>query len=185
MDDDIRTINLKGSSKVFGGVRKADPKHFIACFELMEQWMRSGIAHVGFAERMMAARPTPKPYYENGRMGQAMFYDLNVVRKVGASFNRVTLMQDLDMNLQLLEAGYPNRVSTRYSYTARPEDYAGGCGLYRTDTLKKAECLRMQKLHPGIVEAKTKVKFGREYPYLRTSWRKAIEMGNAIRGGKR
>lgn len=176
MDDDITGFCFKPKSLVFGGIRRIPADHRIGgAFKTLMDWISvEGIAHVGIAERSMAARPGKKPYYENNRLGQLTMWDLRVMRKLGARFDRVKLMQDLDMNLQFLRAGYPSRVLTKISYVAKPEDYAGGCSIFRNDDLKRKMCDKMARLHKGLVESKEKVKFGRTYYHLRTSWRKAL-----------
>jgi hypothetical protein len=175
LDDDITGFCFKPRSKVYGGVRRIYKETpIIEAVRTMRSWIEEGLAHVGMSERFMAARPSPRPYYENGRTGQFMMYDLRVLRKLNVRFDRVRLMQDLDMNLQLLRAGYPNRVLTKISYVAKPEDYAGGVASYRDDKLKEQMCKKLARLHKGIVTYKTKRKFGRRYHYLRTSWRRAL-----------
>lgn len=177
LDDDITGFCFKPKSKIYGGVRRipSSNRAINDAVKTLIDWISvQGIAHVGIAERFMAARPSERPYYENNRLGQFTIWDLKVLRKVGARFDRIKLMQDLDMNLQLLEAGYPSRVLTRVSYVAKPEQFKGGCSIYRTDDLKRKMCDKMARLHKGIVESKVKVKFGRTYYHLRTSWRNAL-----------
>lgn len=176
LDDDITAINYKPNPKKFGGLKKADSGMFIDCFHLLEKWMSEGmIGHVSFTDRVSAARPSKGPFYENGRIAQTLFYDRRAIKNAGARFDRVALMQDLDMNLQLLAAGYRNRIATVYSYNVRGEDSPGGCVLYRTDKLKQKVGRQMEKLHPGITTMATKEKYGRTYFYMKTDWRKAYQ----------
>jgi hypothetical protein len=177
LDDDITAINHKPVSTKFGGLKKVDPSHFVNCFELLEKWLKEGIAHVSFTDRVSAARPSKKDYYENGRIAQTLFYDKRAIKDAGARFDRCALMQDLDMNLQLLGAGFKNRIATVYSYNARAEDAAGVCVLYRTDELKQKVGRQMMKLHPGITEMREKQKYGRTYFYMKTDWKKAFNAG--------
>lgn len=179
LDDDITGFCYKPRSDVYGGVTRmrdgVQAKKVLKAVDVLMRWIREdGLAHVGISERFMAARPSEKPYYENNRLGQFTMWDLSILRKLGARFDRIKLMQDLDMNLQLLEAGYPSRVLTRISYVAKPEQFKGGCALYRDDEMKRKMCDKMARLHKGIVQSKVKIKFGRTYYHLRTSWRKAL-----------
>ena len=175
LDDDFTGINIKVDCKKFGGVKKTSPTEFCRCFDQLLYWLANGFDHVSFTDRVSSARPSKVPYYDNGRIAQALFYNRYAIKRAGARFDRVALMQDLDMNLQLLEAGYRSRTSTRWSYNHRAEDAAGGCALYRTDDLKAVVGQQMMKLHPGVTELKEKQKYGRTYFYMKTHWKKALK----------
>lgn len=174
LDDDITGINLKPISKVFGGVRKASNGEFTKCFDQLLFWLNGDYGHVSFTDRVSSARPSKWPWYDNGRISQTLFYNRVDIEAAGARFDRVPLMQDLDMNLQLLRAGYRSRTSTRWSFNHRPEDAPGGCALFRTDDLKQQAGRRMMELHPGITELKEKEKYGRTYYYMKTHWKNAF-----------
>jgi hypothetical protein len=173
LDDDLTGINIKQDHTVFGGVARARNQSLAwdAVLRLMDRWLEQGEAHVSFTDRVSSARPSTRWWYENGRTSQTLFYNLRIVRGIGARFDRVPLSQDLDMNLQILEAGFTNRVSLKYSFNAKPEDAKGGCSTFRTDTVKEQVCRTMEFLHPGICTYKTKPKYGRTYHYLTTNWR--------------
>lgn len=171
LDDDITGINLKADPTKYGGVVKVDNRYFTNCFNLMYRWIDAGFVHVSFADRFVAARPSKNDYYENGRIAQALFYERSVLVNNHIRFDRVPLMQDLDVNLQLLGLGYKNRVSTNYSFNSRWYGSPGGCEAYRTTELHDHVGRRMEKLHPGITKLVPKPKGGGMT--MRTKWREA------------
>jgi len=179
LDDDITGINRKEGLQKFGGLVKAHKNEFVNCFNLLIRWLDSGLAHVSFADRFVAARPSNLPYYENGRIAQTLFYNRDVLVKHRIRFDRVALMQDLDVNLQLLELGYRNRVSIKYSFNSRWYGQPGGCAAYRTNELHDKVARKMEKLHPGITKLVPKPKGGGMT--MRTSWRKAFGYQREIR----
>lgn len=172
LDDDITGINIKKDLSAYGTIVKSDPNEFIKCFAQLRRWMDDGFAHVSFADRFIAARPSKLPYYENGRIAQTLFYNRDVLVKHRIRFDRVALMQDLDVNLQLLGLGYRNRVSVKYSFNSRWYGQPGGCSAYRTSELHDKVARKMEKLHPGITKLIPKPKGGGMT--MRTSWTKAF-----------
>ena len=117
-------------------------------------------AHVGVLARQGANRILETPRVECTRMMRLLAYDLNVVRKVGARFDRVITKQDFDMTLQLLRAGYANSVLTEYAHDQPGSNTAGGCSIYRTQEVMTQGAHRLKELHPDYVKIVEKPEVG-------------------------
>lgn len=135
-------------------------------------------AHVGVLARQGANRVLETPRVLNTRMMRLLAYDLNVVRKVGARFDRVVTKQDFDMTLQLLRAGYPNSVLTEYAQDQPGSNTAGGCSIYRTKEVMTEGALRLKSLHPDFVKIVEKPEvgtWGSSRLDVQVQWKKALE----------
>lgn len=69
---------------------------------------------------------------------------------------RVSVMEDFDVNLQLLEAGIPNTCLHYWAQGQGMTNAPGGCSTYRTHELHEASARRLAELHPGIVSLRQK-----------------------------
>lgn len=176
LDDDILSFNHKASIDKIGGLKKATSAQILKMFDEQIYWLtqHTGVGHCGLATRVTAAR-SMTPYLENGNIVQALFYDRSSIASAKARFNRVATSQDTDMNLQLLRAGFRNRVNVRYSFNSRPNGVSGGCAVYRNPDITERVGHDMERLHPGLVKMIPKVKNGQIYNSLRVSWKKAFE----------
>lgn len=91
---------------------------------------------------------------------------------------RVEVMEDFDVNLQLLRAGYSNADIGWYAQDQRMTNAPGGCSTYRTHEVHERSAQRLHELHPGLVALRQKSnKTDREGFGTRTevtiSWKKA------------
>lgn len=149
-------------------------------FELLEDWL-DDVAHCGVSPREGNNR-VEELYSENTRMTRILAYNVPKVMEVGARFDRIDTKQDFDMTLQLLRAGFKNRVSYEFAQGQwRSSDAAGGCSTYRTEDMMVRCAEELAELHPGFVNVtkkKTKTAW-KKYGGVRTDvtiyWKKAYE----------
>lgn len=71
--------------------------------------------------------------------------------------NRVPVMEDMDVTLQLLRSGRKNIVLSYWATGQRQTNEAGGCSLWRTRELHNAAAERLAELHPQFVKTRQKV----------------------------
>jgi hypothetical protein len=109
---------------------------------------------------------------------KVFFVNRTEVRRAKARFDRVPVVQDIDMALQLLKAGVQTIALTRVSFNASGEGIPGGCTVYRTDALRVKTFRQMKKLHPGICDLGYKEKGGRTMPFIRVKYAEARRIGN-------
>lgn len=158
---------------------------------LLVNWLREGYSHVAMSPRE-GNNWEEKDFAEVGRAMRVCGFNLEIIRKHNLKFNRTILMADFDITLQLLELGYPNKISYKYANGQRKSNDDGGCSLYRTPERMREAALSLQKLHPKFVkvtEKKTSKPWAGFDTNVRTdvqiSWKKAYEYGLAKKNKKK
>lgn len=157
LDDDFASFNIKPHMDDWKLMR-ASPRQIVDLFNLVDYWITEKVAHAGIMDRVRAATPSTRGQYQTRQLcAQFLAYDNRVLRKEQIRFDRVLLSQDKDVCLQLLELGYENRISRRYSYNCKAGDSPGGCALYRTEKLRREQSDLLANLHPeGIIRQRKK-----------------------------
>lgn len=156
IDDDFRSFNYKKDMDQWG-LRIASEAEVLRMFAMIEHWLTSGFAHCGIMDRVRAAKPGTSMYQSNQLCAQFLAYDVKVLRTEKIRFDRVQLSQDKDVCLQLLELGYENRISRRFSYNNAPGDWDGGCSIYRTEKMRRDQSALLASLHPkGVIRRRVK-----------------------------
>lgn len=117
-----------------------------------------------------------------GRPLRALAYDCKMVKKVGARFDRIPLMEDFDMTLQLMRAGFENFTIWDLCHDQGSSNAPGGCSTYRTPELQDKAAKELARLHPEFVKVvykESKTSWGNGFDHKRTdvriSWKKAYE----------
>jgi hypothetical protein len=78
-------------------------------------------------------------------------------------FDRIPVMEDFDVNLQLLRAGKPSLMLTTWAHGQQQSGAPGGCSTYRNMELQAEAAYALAKLHAPfvrIVQKTTKGSFG-------------------------
>lgn len=147
MDDDLDFYKRRKDHP--GRFVGADPESvtqmLITIYEALERY-----PHVGVCPREQGHRWPP---YETffARMTRVLAYDAAVLRKVGATFTRVKVMEDFDVALQLLRRGYATNMITAWLQGQAKSNAPGGCSTYRTPEMQEAAAKKLAELHPGLV----------------------------------
>jgi hypothetical protein len=158
-----------------------DLERFEAMFKVLEQWLAEGFVHVGLAARQ-GSNHVSEPYRDVARMINAYAYDTIALADLGIELGRMPVMEDLDLTLQLLRKGYPNRVSYQYVWNQRGSGAEGGCSSYRTLEMQSNAALKLKSYHPEYVSIVTKTagtvwKNMEERDDVIVQWQKAYEEG--------
>lgn len=166
LDDDLR-FNVRGPPSAAVQATPftlwvATPEQTAECLDLLDGWLDT-VAHCGLSAREGNNRIEAE-VTEVGRMMRLLAYRTDVYHDVGARFDRIATKQDFDVTLQLLRAGYPNRISWKYATgQASGSGAKGGCAVYRTKEMMDRCAHELAALHPGfvkVVEKETKTSFG-------------------------
>lgn len=184
LDDDLR-FHVRGFR---GKLYRANPNDLLLdlMFRRIER-MLDTYAHGGISDRFMN-HVHKAEWRKNARALHALAYHVPTVLE-HCELNRIELSSDYDYTLQLLSAGYENRI---YCWGAQEDpkgfNAPGGVSLYRTPEKVLKSSRRLEKLHPGIVRL-APYKDGSKYAEfgVRTvaNWKKAIKEGLLQRGVKR
>jgi hypothetical protein len=162
--------------------REAEPKDVLDMFETIEGLLEIAYSIVGVAAREGANRNIA-PYLYRTRQMRIHAINVQTYRRLGIRFDRVEVMEDFDVTLQFLEAGYSNVVLNNYVTNQRGSNTEGGCSHYRTLECQEAAANRLAELHPGIVKVvkkKTKTSWGgQERTDVIVGWKKAYGKGRS------
>lgn len=184
IDDDMRFFKRIGDTVK---LQEAFPDELEQMFSLMMHWLDSeGLAVVGLSARG-GNNNVPHPHVDATR--QTGFHGLCVesFKGMGLRFDKIPLMQDFYMLLDLLTQGCANRVLYTFCWNQIAGSGAsGGCSTYRTAEMM-AECAnKLKEAFPDFVtvvqkEAKSGWKGLTRRTDVRIQWKKAFAAGKEER----
>jgi hypothetical protein len=143
-------------------------------------------AHIGVATREGANRSI-NPLHFNVRLLRALGYRADVLKRERVTFDRLPVMEDFDVALQLLRLGYPSAQINDYLQDQPGSNVEGGCSTYRSANMQARAARGLAKLHPNFVTVVEKPvpKSGGwfDVPRLdvRVAWKKAFESSGEIK----
>lgn len=174
LDDDLTFCTRREDAPT--KFRPAEPEEIERMFLGIEDSLE-GYAHVGVATREGGNRDT-KPFAETTRLLRILAYNGQVLQEQSIRFDRIPVMEDFDVCLQLLRRGFPNLKLNWIAHDQGASNAAGGCSTYRTMDVQSAAARKLQELHPNfvtVVQKKTKTAWGgQERTDVRISWKQAL-----------
>lgn len=165
LDDDLRFFirpqmlpdaSANSAAKLF----KADTRAQMMMFNEVERSLDKYV-HVAISARA-GNQNLPWPFELCNRPLRALAYR----RKdfLACEHNRVAIMEDFDITLQLIKKGQQNKILTAWAQDQIGTQAAGGCSDYRTHQLHEENVLKMVKLHaPWVVSRLKENKGGGEF----------------------
>jgi len=178
MFDDDMTFGVRRDGKL----KKAEKEDIGDMISLLESWLDEGFIHVGISARQHNFT-TEADFVDIARMNNAYAFNAAKVLEAGARFDRLRVMEDFEITLTLLEAGFPNRVTYQYCWGQRCSGDSGGCSQWRTSETQAEAAQSLYRLHPASVKVVTKASkaaWGGFSSNTRTdviiSWKKAFEL---------
>lgn len=148
LDDDLTSWAQRNSE---GQYLKGDDSLIIgkgiqAVAELLTSYAHAGIGHRQFANN--------KPWIDNnGRIMRALGYDRDVLKKHGFRIT-LPLMEDFELNLKLLTAGYESANYYGVVQDQSASNTPGGCRDMRTLELQELSARGLQAMFPEFVKLK-------------------------------
>lgn len=148
IDDDLRfaTRSQDDPTKFHG----AYPDEIYEAFREISQILSPEIPHVGMASREGGNRNT-EYHTHNTRILRVLGYDAITLKTYGIRFDRVPVMEDFDVALQLLRAGLPNRCINWIVHDQKGSNTKGGCSTYRSMAVQAEAAHKLKELHPDFV----------------------------------
>jgi hypothetical protein len=112
-------------------------------------------AHVGVATREGGNRDITDGVV-NTRLLRILAYRVDMLRAESIRFDRLEFMEDFDVTLQLLRAGYENFKINWIVHNQRSSNAPGGCSTYRTLEGQSKAARELKRYHPEFVSVVTK-----------------------------
>lgn len=155
LDDDIDWLIRRGSDT--WRLRAAEGEEILQLLALIEQLLDK-YGHVGVSVREGNNRHGVGDHtellIENSRTIRALAYRTKDFMSV--VHERVPVMEDLDVNIQLLRKGIPNVTIAYWAQGQSMTNAPGGCSSYRTLHVQEAAAKKLAELHPGLVRLRQK-----------------------------
>lgn len=152
LDDDLRFFVRREDDKT--KLRQPNEGELEECFDCIEAYLEE-FPLVGIASREGANRNVDDFMY-NTRILRLLAYRADILRERSIRFDRVPVMEDFDVALQLLKAGYQNLVLNSWAHNQEGSGLKGGCSTYRTMELQAQAANKLAELHPGVVRTTQK-----------------------------
>lgn len=176
LDDDLRfAVRREDDPGLF---RKANDEDIIKAFKELEEILSPEFPHAGFSARgggiSMAAQDGG--WQQGKRMMYILGYHVPTVLE-NAEFGRIGTHEDMDICLQLLSKGFPNKVN--FSFVVDQKfGSSGGCTEERTIEKNNADAYLLEKLHPQFVKATEKIyKSSQSRVEVVCQWKQALQYG--------
>lgn len=175
LDDDLVFATRRGDEPE--KFRDSTPEEITDLFNRVEHMLDS-YAHIGVSTREGGNRDTDS-FVFNTRLLRILGYRRDVLKDNGVRFDRLELMEDFDVTLQLLRLGYSNIRINWMVHNQRSSNAPGGCSTYRTLEKQSAAARGLAELHPQfvtVVTKQTKTAWnGQERQDVRIQWKQAYE----------
>jgi hypothetical protein len=146
------------------------------------EYMLDEHPHVSIATREGGNRNIDEFQFHT-RTLRALAYHTPTLHKHGVRFDRMPVMEDFDVSLQLLTKGHGNCVINMWVQNQHGSQTEGGCSQYRTMEVqaKAAEALAEEwPEYVTVVEKTTKTAWGGgTRKDVRIQWKKALADGTA------
>jgi hypothetical protein len=177
LDDDMFFYHRAAPFKL--SLVKNTPKQNVEMIKYMHALMDKGYAHVGIGARPEASHYLCD-YRSCTRINNCHMFDVKKFFESGASFTRIKVMEDFDVELTMLRKGYKNCTTLDYVWNQPGSNMPGGCKDYRTPKVQRKASKKLARLHPKFVKVITKEVRGatswdgmKTRTDVRIQWRKA------------
>lgn len=111
-------------------------------------------AHGGIRARQMSQDAPDIDY--NCRTLRALAYNVKIMKQENVRFDRLIVMEDFDVTLQLLRRGFSNFNISTIIQGQSTSNAPGGCSLYRDGKRQAEGAHGLQQFHPEFVSVRTK-----------------------------
>ena len=175
LDDDLRfdwrRLDERGKFYV------ATEAQVLELFKSIETNLKNYV-HVGVLAREGGNR-CPTEFMKNTRMLRVLAYNVPKFFAAEVRYDRLPVMEDFDVTLQLLRKGFPNLLLCNWVNGQGSSNAAGGCSTYRTMEVQEMGAKMLAKKHPEfvkLVRKQTKAAWnGQERTDVMIQWKKAFE----------
>jgi hypothetical protein len=179
LDDDLRFAVRRDDDP--GLFRKAEASDILTAFSELENILSPEVPHAGFAVRGMGIGETAK---EGGwQTAKRSIYSLGYflpIARYWAEWGRMRIREDMDVTLQLLSMGFPNKVNHSFVCDQKYGN-PGGAESERNVEISNEAARLLAELHPGYVTLKEKVYENSTRLEVICQWQQALKDGLIFR----
>jgi hypothetical protein len=176
LDDDLRFATRRDDDPT--KFRDSTPEEIERMFSILDNALE-GYAHVGVASREGGNRNTDEFVY-NTRNLRILGFNAKMIPEY-VRFDRLPVMEDFDVALQLLRLGLPSVQINWIVHDQKQSNAPGGCSTYRTKEVQREAAYGLAREHPEfvtVVEKETKTAWGGGVRTdVRIAWKKAYAAG--------
>jgi hypothetical protein len=175
LDDDMGFIKrLPGDWRMKG----CTSEQLEDLFQEIEYWIQV-MPMVGISMRQGNNHTFPKKRTFVGRMMNAYCLDVEILERENVRWNRLPVMEDFDVTLQMLRKGYPNVIIQEYAVGQITSNMEGGCSTYRTGEVQATAANMLSELHSPFVtvvekESKSSWEGMKKRTDVRIQWKQAF-----------
>jgi hypothetical protein len=172
LDDDLGFLLRRKDdpSKFIAASPKEVEKMFTTIYRKLSKYAQVGICPREGGNNMLYDA-------ECTRIQRVIGCNVAMLLEAETDYSRLPVMEDFDVSLQLLRAGYKNCVLAHWGQQQGASNAPGGCSTYRTMEVQKRGALGLKALHPEfvtVVVKQTKTAWGgQERTDVRIQWKKA------------
>ena len=180
-DDDIWIQRRRPSGKI----DHATEDEKLEAFDWLDSTLKV-VPHCGWSMRWLAFA-NKGPYLEPARMMKCLAYDVKSIKVARAGFCHGAAdpstfgIEDINMTIQLLLAGLPNRVSLEWRIKCSLSHAPGGAALWRTAAMQTTNAKELATAYPGVVKLREKKAWAGMEAQAMTDvtvyWQKALKIG--------
>lgn len=171
-DDDLKFFRRRSSEDT--RLVELDDSGYLWMIDACQDLFNLGYGAVGVSARQGNNR-LEWPLVENTRMIRTLGFETELFNS--CEHDRVDVMEDFDVLLQILRKGRDMAVLSSFSQDQGMTQASGGCSTYRTHELHDASARKLAELHPEFVKLRQKVnKTGGDFgtrTEVTISWKKA------------
>lgn len=179
LDDDLEFFSRRRDDKT--KLVKATTQSITRMLETVDEVSRVH-PHGGIATREGANRNVER-WLMDERCLRALFYNVATLRAHSVRFDRLPVMEDFDVALQLLRLGFHSCKVNLWAQDQPGSNTAGGCSEYRTAAVQAQGAMGLAALHPKFVTVVDKEPLksggwsGQPRKDVRISWKAAYNAG--------
>jgi hypothetical protein len=181
LDDDLIIQKRRPNGKI----TDCTPAEVVEAFAWLEATL-DDVCHAGFATRFLGYA-NPGEYAEPSRMMHCLSYRVGeiVKRKLSFAGNMPDpvhfAIDDVNLTVQLLLKGLPNRVSLTWRVRTNGSNAKGGASTWRTAAQQTANSRQLVAAYPEVIKLRPKKAWkgmeSEEMFDVSVGWQKALKIG--------
>ena len=158
LDDDLTFFMRRQDNPTL--FKDATPQDIVEAFDDLATTLKT-YAHASMGTREGGNRRT-EYYIQDTRLLRVLGYNKKIFMKEKIRFDRLDVMEDFDVTLQLLTKGYSNMTLNYIVHNQKGSNQPGGCSLWRNPEMQEKGAYELHSQYPDFVRVVKK--------FTKTAW---------------